>query len=195
MRAINNLSDVQIVLNQLNNFVDKFNSKSIDRSGLKFTNNGAATDPGDYVILSQLPSLNETSSTSEQHYTAVFSDSGVVGTGDIIPVFVAGFERTGYPVAVNIAVSPLGAAPSTGNLTINIFVGRNVSGTIQGQNILKTDLSLSQGTFGPISASNFISNVPYLGQGFVMYPVITNGAGAAVVTIGVILKRSKNAGA
>jgi len=195
MRAINDLKDVQLVLNGLNNFVDKFNSKSIDRKGLKFTNNGPATDPGDYVILSQLPSLVNTSNDNEQHYTAVFSDSGVVGTGDVVPAFIAGFERVGFPVAVNMVVHPLGSAPSTGDLTINIFVGRNISGIITGQNILKTDLTLPQGTFGPVSASNFIQNVPYVGDKFVVYPVITNGAGAAVVTIGVVLRRSKNAGA
>lgn len=188
MRAINNLSDAQLVLNSHENFINNFNAKSIDRRGLKLVNNGDATDPQDYVTLKQLPSLISTPQPQQdQHYTAVFTQDGIINTGDIIPAFIAGYERTGTPVAVKIFARQ---APSGGNATINIYVGAD---GVSGQNILANDLILPNGSLAVASSSDFIPALPYVGMNFVVYPVITNGASAAIVTIELILKRTKNA--
>jgi hypothetical protein len=187
MRAIHNLSDVQLVLNAHDTFINKFNSQSINRQGLKLTNNGKATDPGDYVILSQLPTpTTPVNPAVNQYYTAVFTQSGIINTGDVIPAFIAGFERTGLPVAVKVVA----LTPPTSTCTINIAVGAGV-GLMQ--NILAADLSIPIGSNVVISSSNFINPVPYVGTNFIMYPVITSGGGAGVVTIEIVLQRSQNA--
>ena len=187
MRAINNLKDVQIVLNQHDNFINNFGSQSIDRHGLKFTNNGVGKDPLDLATVSQLPVIPAAVNTiAQQYYTIVWTQAGAINTGDIIPAFIAGYERTGIPIAVKaVAIS----APSS-NCTLNIYVG---SDTVSGLNILSTDLVIPAGSKVVASSSNFILTLPYVGTNYIVYPVITSGGGAAVVTIEVILKRTNNA--
>lgn len=187
MRAINNLKDVQIVLNQHDNFISGFNSQSIDRRGLKFTNNGLGKDPLDLATISQLPVIPPSVNTVvQQYYTIVWTQAGSINTGDTIPAFIAGYERTGIPIAVKaVAIS----APSS-DCTLNIYVG---SDTVSGLNILTTDLVIPAGSQVVSSSSNFILTLPYVGTNFIVYPVIINGGGAAVVTIEVILKRTNNA--
>jgi hypothetical protein len=192
MRAIKTLSDVQIVLNQHDNFITKFNSTSVNRNGLKFTGNGNGTDPQDYITLSQQTTainniVNATTSPTVQHYTMVFTEDGVVSTGMQIPAFLAAYERTGLPIAVKVFAI---GSPSGGNLTVNIYAGLTLT---TGQNILTTDLIFPPGTQSVVTSSNFINPLPYIGTNYMVFPVITNGAGASAVTIEVILKRSLNA--
>jgi hypothetical protein len=193
MRAVKNLSDVQIVLNGHDNFINNFKASSVDRSGLKFTGNGDGTQPQDYVTLKQLNNAianvpNANASTGTQHYTAVWTEDGVVTTGQQFPAFVAGYQRTGLPIGVKVIAV---GQPSGGNLTVNIYCGISVSGGI---NILANDLIFPPGQTVVASSSNFVNPVPYIGTDFIVYPVITNGAGASVVTIELILQRSTNAG-
>lgn len=187
MRAVTNLKDVQLVLNAHDTFINTFKSQSINRQGLKLTNNGNATDPQDYVTLSQIPApVTPPNVAVNSYYTAVFTQSGIINTGDVIPAFIAGFERTGLPISVKM----LAITPPTTTCTINIAVGADAAHT---QNILAQDLTFPIGGVLVVSSSNFINPLPYVGTNFVMYPVITNGGGAGVVTIEIILQRSQNA--
>lgn len=199
MRAIKTLSDVQIVLNAHDNFINSFNSQSINRNGLKLTGNGNATQPQDYTTLSQvntaIAAATQAPSTSggQQHYTMVWTEDGIVTTGQQLCAFIAGYQRTGLPVAVKILAI---GSPSGGNLTVNIFAGITITGANgTGGNILASDIVFPPGASTPVSSSNFVNPIPYIGTDYIVYPVITNGAGASAVTIEVILKRSANAGA
>lgn len=194
MRAINNLSDVQIVLNQHDNFISNVQSKDLDRKGLKLVNTGNAINPQDYVPLSQVQSLIASSTVaaavkSQQHYTMVWTEDGVVTTGQQLCAFIAGYQRTGLPIAVKVLAI---GSPSGGVLTVNILAGISLSTLAP---ILAADLIFPPGNSTPVSSSNFVNPVPYIGTNYIVYPVITNGAGASSVTIEVILQRSANAGA
>ena len=193
MRAIKTLSDVQIVLNQHDNFINSFTAKDVDRKGLKLVNNGDAINGQDYTTLSQVTTAIASaqqgpSGNSKQHYTMVWTEDGTVVTGQQLPAFIAGFQRTGLPIGAKVLAIN---APSPGNLTVNFKVGINLS---QMKSILATDLAFTPGQQMVSSSSNFINPVPYIGTNYIVFPVITNAQGAGGVTFELILERSANAG-
>lgn len=59
MRSINTLSDVQIVLKELDNFKSRMESQVWNLNGRQIKNGGLATDPNDFVILKQLGGLDQ----------------------------------------------------------------------------------------------------------------------------------------
>lgn len=188
MRAIKTLSDVQIVLNQHDTLLNNLTSKDIDRKGLKITGAGNGTNQQDYVTLSQIQSLISQSQQSPtnpsiQHFGIVFTEDGVVTTGMQIPAYIPSPERTGLPIACKVlAIGP----PSGGNLTVNFYVGTDLT---TGKNLLAADIIVPPGTASIVTSSNFINPVPYFGTNTIIFPVITNGAGASVVTMEIFVKR------
>lgn len=193
MRAIKTLSDVQLVLNQHDNFINNFGSKDVDRKGLKIVNNGDGKNPQDYVTLVQMQTAINmatapATSKSKQHYTMVWTEDGTVITGQQIPGFIAGYERSGLPIGAKVLAIN---GPSTGNLTVNFMAGVNLTSMVK---LLVADIIFPPGQQSAVSSSNFVNPIPYIGTDFIVFPVITNGAGAGVVTLELLLERSKNAG-
>jgi hypothetical protein len=188
MRAINNLSDVQIVLNQHDTALSNIASKDIDRKGLKITGAGNGTNQQDYVTLSQMQAAITTAQQSPtnpsiQHFGIVFTEDGIVTTGMQIPAYIPSPERTGLPIACKVlAIGP----PSGGNLTVNFYVGTDLT---TGKSLLASDIIVPPGTAMIVTSSNFINPIPYFGTNTIIYPVITNGAGASVVTMEIFVKR------
>jgi hypothetical protein len=105
-----------------------------------------------------------------------------------IPAYIPSPERTGLPIAVKVLAI---GSPSGGNLTVNIYAGTTLT---NGGPILASDLIFPAGSSAVVTSSNFVNPIPYFSTNLIIYPMITNGAGASAVTIEIFVKRSANNG-
>jgi hypothetical protein len=181
MRKVNNLADAEIILKELSQWKDRLNSKNQDFKGLKIQNAGAATEPNDYVILSQVQQLVTPSITQDQHFSIPFSTSGPVSIGQLSAPFIVGTDRVGNPSSISVAVPAVAQAPTSGPLTINL--------AMNGTNLLVDNLVLPVGMEGPVSSSAFVSPLPKLAAGNKLVPVIITAGGASFITIQLYVTR------
>jgi hypothetical protein len=181
VREIKNLKDVQIVLKEVTQWKDRLSSKNQDLSGLKIQNAGAATEPNDYVILSQVQQLVTPTTQSNQNFSIPFSSSGSVTAGQISAPFIVGTDRVGNPTAISVAVPSVTQAPTGVSLIVNL--------SMNGVNMLATNLELPIGNEGPVSSSQFVSPLPKLAAGNKIVPVIIQAGGASFVTIQLYIVR------
>lgn len=175
MRIVKDIPDIQRALNELFGWKDKLTTKPWDFHQLRITNAAPALDPNDYVILSQIPTPVAQTPGRVPPYTIVFTPPGVITVGTGAP-FVAGRGRSGIPIQVWLAAQN---KPTSGPLSINI----NINGT----QLLSTDLTMNPGDDSPVISSTFASSIklPYLGT---MVPLISSVGGAALVSIGVVIR-------
>ncbi len=98
MRKINSFADVQIVLNDLLNKEDYRRNHARNTNGFQIKNTGAATDPDDVVILSQLTDYYD-----KRPSTSVVSKrAGVVdGTGFFGRIILPGVQQPANDVLAN----------------------------------------------------------------------------------------------
>jgi len=182
MRTVNTFNQAQIVINQILDQLNTLTTASWNRNGLKIINNGAATDPNDYVIFSQLPVVPATAEQRDQHYTQCWSNGGTAVVGSAIPPFVPGKYRTGTPMQLILAAT---TAPTTAPLEINL--------QLNGVTLLATNLSLPIGQQGPVVSSSFITPTPFMPELALVIPQIVGAASnAAAVFIGLTILRGKN---
>ena len=177
MRRIQNLSDVQIVLNDLDNRQDAFDSKALDRHGTQVKNIGNGTDPSDAVTLAQLGAIVQPSGQVTGTRTILWSNQFAPVKGDSIPPYcVVDLTQCGIPQYVWVAcVVPTSSAP----LSINIL--------LNGAPLLSTDLVLPANSKGPVQTSVFQGN-PMIGLGSFLTPVITGAGGHSAVSIGLVVQ-------
>lgn len=188
MRSIVTLDDVKIVLRELTDWKDKLTTKAWDLHGLQIKNGGSATDPADFVVLSQIPTIvAQQASINTNIYTQVWTDSGAVSITDNIPAFVAGKGREGIPTQIWVfARQP----PSSGPLTIQVMYGPIFDGMghqIGDKAMLQTPLSLPQGQTVPAATSKFVSPMQKMAGLAYCYPVIQAAGSAGVVSIGMVV--------
>jgi hypothetical protein len=181
MRRILTLSDAEIMLKEISQWKDRISSKSQDLKGLKIQNAGPATEPNDYVILSQVQQLVAPVITPDQHFSIPFSTSGPVTTGQLSAPFIVGTDRVGNPSSISVAVPSSAQAPTSGPLIVNL--------AMNGSNLLATNLQLPIGQEGPVSSSAFVSPTPKLAAGNKIVPVIIADGGASFVTIQLYVTR------
>lgn len=186
MRKANDLSQAQLILNQLNNQQNVQNSKPLDRKGLQIKNLGAATAPSDAVTLGQLADLVQSQIQSSvpravqtaDHYTMIWSNQGAPQVGDLLqPYCVVSANRVGIPLYCWLACN--GITNLNGPISIQM--------QLNGLNILKNTLVLSQGSKGPVQTSAFVGN-PKFGVGAALVPVIVAAGGQAAVSIGLVVQ-------
>lgn len=181
MREIKSLEDAKIVIKELAQWKDRISSKSQDLKGLKIQNAGDATQPGDYVTLRQLNNSLPQVVTPNQHFSIPFSSTGPVTDGQLSAPFIVGSDRVGKPTAISVAVAGSAQTPVGGPLTVNI--------SLNGTNMLLTNLELPAGQVGPVTVSNFVSPLPILSVGALLLPVIIAANGASYVTIQLYVTR------
>lgn len=110
-------------------------------------------------------------------YRAVFSNAGVLVSGQQIPPYI-GFHG-GTPVAVKVACLGTGTATAHFNVA-RIRVTNGTSTT--SANILASDLLLPPSNFGPVTAANFNSNASFIVNDLIVAVVSTAG-GVSVATV------------
>lgn len=181
MREVKSLDDAKIVIKELSQWKDRLSSKNQDFKGLKIQNAGAATEPNDYVILSQVQQLVTPSAISDQHFSIPFSSVGAVSAGQLSAPFIVGTDRVGNPTSISVAVPSVTQAPSGVPLIINL--------AMNGVNMLATNLVLPIGNEGPVSSSQFVNPLPKLAAGNKIVPVIIQAGGAQYVTIQLYITR------
>jgi hypothetical protein len=188
MKQFKTLDDAQKVINELYNTIEALKTKDQDRRGLKLSNNGDGTDPGDYVTLRQITKKQQEPDTEFRYRTFVWSKDGVVTSGEDSPAYIVGSGIDGcIPHQVWVCCEP-GHEPSGGDLVINVAWTRYDSGgspTIS--NLLDSDLHLPVGTNRRVFSSAF-DNTPQLGQGAKVNKVITTGSATGFVSIGLVVK-------
>jgi hypothetical protein len=178
LRVAKSLQDVNIILKGILDRNATKDTKNNDMHGLKIINASPATDPGDYVTLSQLQSVTQQTPTTNNYFSIPFSNAGVVSVGDLIPPYNPGTGRTGKPYEVILSAS---VAAVSQDLKANI--------QINGVKILSTDIDLPIGQTAAVSSSDFINNLPMVSKLCTIVPVITQADGtSAAVTITLVVQ-------
>lgn len=180
MRAIKNLADAQVVLKSVLDWQTNVQTKDQDLNQRRYRNAAPGVLPDDYVTVKQLPTVQVTPPTPDQHYMIVFSSIGAIIAGQLCAAYIVGQNRIGKPteVIVNAITAP------TTNATFNVQVN-NV-------NLLLTDVTLPAGQTGPITVTNFVTPVPLFAYQTVVIPVVTAAGGAAFVTVQIQVLRTLN---
>jgi hypothetical protein len=181
MREPKNLPQVIVMLKEIGQWKDRISSKNQNLNGLKIQNAGNATEPQDYVTLSQLQTLVAPVSNPNQNYSIPFSSVGPVSNGQISAPFIVGTDRVGNPTAISVAVPSTSQAPTGVPLIVNL--------ALNGTNMLATNLTLPIGAEGPVFSSQFINPLPVLLTGTKIVPVIVQAGGASYVTIQLYIVR------
>ena len=186
MRKVNNLSQVQLVLNQLNNAQSKFNTKPLDRAGTRITNVGAATSPTDVPTLQQVQALIQSqlqqyvpqNVQTQNHYTMIWSTSSAPAVNDLLPPYsVVSADRVGIPLYAWMSCQ--GLVFLTGDLSIQILLNDTP--------MLTNPLVLPMGQGGPVQTSDFVGN-PKIGIGSLVAPTIIGAGNQTAVSIGLVIQ-------
>jgi|SRR5580693_4159212 hypothetical protein len=178
MRVAKTIDDVNIILKQILNRNSSLDTKNRDNKGLKVTNAGDATDPGDYVTLRQLKQVTQQIPTGPDYFSIPFSSDGVVAVGDLVPPYNPGTGRTGKPYEVILSATVPAVSQ---DLKMNI--------QINGTNILKNDIDLPIGQTNAVASSDFINNLPMVGRLSTIVPIVTQADGtSAAVTITLVVQ-------
>jgi hypothetical protein len=175
MREPKTLQQAVVMLKELGQWKDRISSKNQDLKGLKLQNAGDATEPQDYVTLSQVQQLVTPVANPDQNFSIPFSSVGSVSNGQISAPFIVGTDRVGNPTAISVAVPTTTQAPTGVPLIVNL--------ALNGTNMLATNLTLAVGAEGPVSSSQFVNPLPVLLAGAKIVPVIIQAGGASYVTI------------
>ena len=182
LRQVKDIKDVNIVLKQLLDWQSQLQTKDQDIHQNRIRNAADATLPGDYVTLRQLPTTTITAPTPDQHFMIVFSSIGPVAVGNLSAGYTVGNDRVGQITEVWVSATVAPTTPATFNLTLN------------GSNILASDIQLPGGSNGPIQATNFVQPTPFFGVGTVLLPVVTAAGGASFVSLQVQVLRKVKSG-
>lgn len=187
MRYAKDLKDTNIMLKELFDFKDSFLKNDLDLRGHKIINTAPGSSARDVITFDQLPVIPEPPKEQDKFYTIVFSTTGPISVGDKISApFIVGKGREGIPYAVQVAST---VAPTTGFLAVNL--------TINGKQLLTTDLIQNNTTNGPVASSSFVAGAGSeggffkLGYQVVVLPTCSAANGASLVTIQLIVKRVK----
>lgn len=181
MRQVKSLQDATIVIKELAQWKDRISSKNQNFNGLKIQNAGNATEPQDYVTLSQLTSAVNNVSTPNQNYSIPWS-TNTVNIGMVFPPYIVGQDRVGNPTSVSVAVPTSTQAPTYAPLSFNI--------QLNGVNMLINDLTLPENQEGPVSTSAFVTPLPKLTVGAKLVPTISSAGGASYLTIQLYIVRA-----
>ena len=177
MRQVKTFEDVQIVLRELLDWKTRVSTKDWDFHQLRIKNASPGVDQNDYVTLSQLQNAVPAAVPSNKTYTQVFSSSGTVLTGDMIPGFVVGLGRGGIPNQVWIAAR---VAASSSDLQVNISIDGNL--------LLLNPITLPIGQTAKVFSSTFVSPTPKLAIGATVFPEIIQGDGiVSIVSVGLVV--------
>lgn len=193
MRAVKNLPQVQIVLNQLLNYQNNDSTKARNQKGNQIKNLGTGTDPSDAVTMAQIanlaPSISVPSTAQVDHFYSIpwSIDSSPIPGAVIPPFCIVNDDRVGQPTALWLAAGQVGG----GNLSINIQINGNNGQTPT--TIFLTDLTLGAALNGPVYASNFISPLPYFGIGTYIQPIVTASSGQLSVSFALTIKKVRMA--
>lgn len=177
MRQVKNFADVNIVLKQLLDWQSQMQTKDQDLHQNRIRNAAPGLTKGDYVTFEQLPTIQPTSPTKDQHLKIEFSSIGAVSVGQLSAPYIVGNDRVGSPTEVWVYAT---TAPTT-NATFNI--------SLNGTNILVTDVTLPAGSNGPVKVTNFVTPIPMFGVGSVVLPIVTAAGGASFVSLSIQIKR------
>lgn len=177
MRQINSFKDANIALRELFDWKTLKSTKDWDFNRLKITNASPATDPNDYVILSQLPGPQNGTPGTFQPYQILWSSEAPVVTGQLIPTDYEFTARNPVPSLLWVNARVAGVA----DMAINLNFG--------GNDLLSTDLVYPAGQIDqPVTTSTFNFPIPRLGVGVPVVPIIRSADGIiAVVSIGLVL--------
>lgn len=178
MRKVSSIPDIQKVLNQLLDNQNLKNTKDNDFKGLRIKNASPAVDQNDYVTLSQLQAATQPPSTPSATYTMVFSRDSP-GDGDQSPPYNAGTDRDGTIIDTWIAAT---AAP-TSDCHVNF--------TINGNNLLSTDIILPLGITGPVHSAQIVSPIPAVGIDTIATMVVVTAGGVGLLSGGIVVRKSK----
>lgn len=181
MREPKTFAQAQVMLKELGQWKDRISSKNQDLNGLKIQNAGDATEPQDYVTLSQLQTIITPVSNPNQNYSIPFSSVGAVSVGQVSAPFIVGTDRVGNPTSISVGVPSTTQAPVGVPLIVNL--------ALNGVNMLATNLELAVGAEGPVFSSQFIKPLPVLLTGAKLVPVIIQAGGASFVTIQLYIVR------
>lgn len=164
------------------------------RHGRRLADLGDGVEDGDAVNYRQLSQKVgradlPTRANVDHFYTQVWSNGGTPAQGDTLPPFcIVNDERVGWPTAVWLAASSSGSGPMSININVN---GNNGNTPFS---LLVSALVLPAGQNGPVKTSLFINPVPFFGIDSFIVPTIVSVGGQAAVSIGVVVKRQKQAG-
>lgn len=214
MRAVKSFSDVQIALRDLQDWQVAFPKQDLDMHGYRVINTGDAQQATDVAIQQQLPTVvNVTQTQKSLYYTIVYSNSGLVSTGDLIPDFDIGWGREGSPLEVWLDAQgkPDGTEDAHSLIVnINLITYKSDGSSATLQSILKNDLKITTDDYIPlldsmgnpilntdmtpkmeckvISTRTMIDPLPKFGRYSKVRPVIVNGGNASTVSIGVVVQ-------
>src|ERR1035437_2366249 len=176
MRAINSLSDAQIVLKELLDWKDTQISKAKDQRGLQIKNAGDATDPTDLVTPRQLKPAT-VAIKKKIDFQARFSGAGEfsfqidyvqASPGKLVAVNNFSVDIT-QSQRVNFCYSP--KLIYDNDLTVNIVISSNYGATWE---ILET-LRIIVGSKNSWSESNLPKNQPNPYSGSTPYRILNAG--------------------
>jgi hypothetical protein len=197
MRKVNDLSDVQIVLNDLLNFKARI-------EGGHLPSIGNATLDNQAVTLAQVKKLIQNAVAPKTVppvvapppevgggigvYTIVWSTAGVVQSNDILPFFcVSNVERAGEPIGVWVICR----TPNTDVINLQISLN-NVIGSLWSSDstvdLLANPLSLEENQDTMEASGFFVSPVPSIGVGARIAPRIIHAGSQSAVSIGLVVK-------
>jgi hypothetical protein len=175
MRVVKNFNDVNVVVKQLQDQLSQLTTKNIDMGKRRVVNASASVDQNDYVIKSELPVIPPTAKPKTQHYSIVFNPPATAGTS-IVPPFIVDPSRAGYPLSCRVAVTNEGATDFKGNFTVN------------GHQLLTSDIIVPAGTFGPVTSSLFNQPIPKFSSDDLILCTITDPGGTSLITMQIYVR-------
>lgn len=207
VRRIQNLSDVQIVVNDILNRLAPLENSILNRRGFRITNLGEAQDDTDAPTLGQvkallpdLPSIAYTKSV----YTQIWDTQGTAATTDVIPAYcITENERTGFPTRVWLSCRTAGAADMKINIKYEVKEVQNENGDILINAVAakyllvdgngnQKDLKLKAGQF-LVFSSSFVIPTPFFPIGTRLFPEITAASDNDAPSIGLVITRATQA--
>lgn len=133
---------------------------------------GGDAVPLDYLRQFKFKGTATNTGKSSEHYGIVFTDTGVVSTGDVIPAYPVPSNRTGTPAeGVLYALT----APSSSALKFDVSVdGTSLFGA--------TGVQLGVGTKGPVDSTAFVAKPKLKHNSVVLGTVLAADGTVAGVT-------------
>jgi hypothetical protein len=183
VRVATDWNSANIILKSLQDQITGLQTQDLDFHGRRITNAGNGVNPQDYVTVAQIPSIPASVVSAPGNFTIVFSTSGSVSTGQLVPPYNVGPGRTGNPLQVWISSNAPLSTQSTYQITITNTANPN------GLAILTTPLILPANSPGPIQVSNFINPLPFfsLGSDIDLEIISADGSGG-ILSVGVVIQ-------
>lgn len=188
MRAINSLSDAEIVLRDLHNQLDLLRSENIDMNKRRVVNATPSRDLYDYVVRKELEDVAKSIKESPElvkspsFYTVVFANSGTITRGSPYATSPYIIKFPGKPIQISIACL---VPPVLEGLTVVVkWMGLNI---IDGPGYLEYPAGTPGGTVINYTA---IKDGTYFDKDtWIVLEVLTTGS-AGKVTVQVVVEEN-----